>query len=97
MSEVASEAYGPDVHSIEKEAGQQVLEPCYVPYIADEKLLPFREELMLATALYEAPPDFNTRTGYDLRRIVEDQVGVNCENWIGAELGAPLVCSAEID
>lgn len=29
---------------------------------------------MLATALYEEPPNFQTRTGFDLRRIVEDQV-----------------------
>lgn len=29
---------------------------------------------MLATALYEEPPDFKMRTGFDLRRIVEDQV-----------------------
>ena len=29
---------------------------------------------MLATALYEPPADFNTRTGFDLKRIVEDQV-----------------------
>ncbi|XP_062576712.1 transmembrane protein 232-like [Saccostrea cucullata] len=32
-----------------------------------------KEEIMLATALYEEPPDFKTRTGFDLRRIVEDQ------------------------
>lgn len=29
---------------------------------------------MLATALYEEPPNFQMRTGFDLRRIVEDQV-----------------------
>ena len=29
---------------------------------------------MLATALYEPPVDFNVRTSFDLRRIVEDQV-----------------------
>ncbi|XP_050415849.2 uncharacterized protein LOC126829773 [Patella vulgata] len=32
-----------------------------------------REEIMLATALYEEPVGFNTRTSFDLRRIVEDQ------------------------
>ncbi|KAK3085879.1 hypothetical protein FSP39_009975 [Pinctada imbricata] len=32
-----------------------------------------KEEIMLATALYEPPVDFGTRTGFDLRRIVEDQ------------------------
>ncbi|XP_048772983.2 transmembrane protein 232-like isoform X2 [Ostrea edulis] len=32
-----------------------------------------KEEIMLATALYEEPPDFKMRTGFDLRRIVEDQ------------------------
>lgn len=29
---------------------------------------------MLATALYEEPPNFQMRRGFDLRRIVEDQV-----------------------
>ena len=33
-----------------------------------------REEIMLATALHEPPVGFNTRTGFDLNRIVEDQV-----------------------
>ncbi|KAK7503919.1 hypothetical protein BaRGS_00005042, partial [Batillaria attramentaria] len=32
-----------------------------------------KEELDLATSLYEPPVDFNTRTSFDLRRIVEDQ------------------------
>ncbi|KAL4230935.1 hypothetical protein ACF0H5_011309 [Mactra antiquata] len=32
-----------------------------------------KEEIMLATALYEPPVSFNTRTSFDLRRIVEDQ------------------------
>lgn len=32
-----------------------------------------QEEIMLATALYEPPMSFNTRTSFDLRRIVEDQ------------------------
>ncbi|XP_060593523.1 transmembrane protein 232-like isoform X2 [Ruditapes philippinarum] len=32
-----------------------------------------KEEIMLATALYEPSPSFNTRTSFDLRRIVEDQ------------------------
>ena len=36
-----------------------------------------REEIMLATALYEEPPSFQTRTGFDLRRIIEDQVRQN--------------------
>lgn len=34
----------------------------------------FREEILLASALYEPPVSYNTRTGFDLRRIVEDQV-----------------------
>ncbi|ESO94973.1 hypothetical protein LOTGIDRAFT_232123 [Lottia gigantea] len=32
-----------------------------------------KDEIMLATALYEEPVNFNTRTSFDLRRIVEDQ------------------------
>lgn len=32
-----------------------------------------KEEIMLATALYEPPVDFRKRTSFDLRRIVEDQ------------------------
>ncbi|KAL8558461.1 hypothetical protein ACOMHN_052278 [Nucella lapillus] len=32
-----------------------------------------KEEIDLVTALYEPPVDFNTRTSFDLRRIVEDQ------------------------
>ncbi|XP_052278054.1 uncharacterized protein LOC127876689 isoform X2 [Dreissena polymorpha] len=32
-----------------------------------------KEEIMLASALYEPPVTFNTRTSFDLRRIVEDQ------------------------
>ncbi|KAJ8297545.1 hypothetical protein KUTeg_024076 [Tegillarca granosa] len=32
-----------------------------------------QQEIMLATALYEPPVDFNVRTSFDLRRIVEDQ------------------------
>ncbi|XP_067661343.1 transmembrane protein 232-like [Haliotis asinina] len=32
-----------------------------------------KEEIMLATALYEPTVSFNTRTTFDLRRIVEDQ------------------------
>ncbi|XP_060065301.1 transmembrane protein 232-like isoform X1 [Ylistrum balloti] len=32
-----------------------------------------KEEIMLATALYEPPIDFKKRTSFDLRRIVEDQ------------------------
>ncbi|WAQ97990.1 TM232-like protein [Mya arenaria] len=31
------------------------------------------EEIMLASALYEPPVSFSTRTSFDLRRIVEDQ------------------------
>lgn len=41
---------------------------------ADKKMrTSLKEEIMLATALYEEPPNFQTRTGFDLRRIVEDQ------------------------
>ena len=36
----------------------------------------FREEIQLATALYEAPVSVNTRVSFDLRRIVEDQVSI---------------------
>ncbi|XP_076467491.1 uncharacterized protein LOC143298525 [Babylonia areolata] len=32
-----------------------------------------KEEIDLAMSLYEPPADYNTRTGFDLRRIVEDQ------------------------
>ncbi|KAI0211151.1 transmembrane protein 232 [Lamellibrachia satsuma] len=32
-----------------------------------------REEIMLATALYEPPVDYRTRTSFDLMRIIEDQ------------------------
>ncbi|XP_052795602.1 uncharacterized protein LOC128228360 isoform X2 [Mya arenaria] len=32
-----------------------------------------KEEIMLASALYEPPVSFSTRTSFDLRRIVEDQ------------------------
>ncbi|XP_059154117.1 transmembrane protein 232-like [Physella acuta] len=32
-----------------------------------------RQEIDLATALYEKAPDYNTRKSYDLRRVVEDQ------------------------
>ncbi|XP_067839045.1 transmembrane protein 232 [Heptranchias perlo] len=35
--------------------------------------LSLRQELMLAQAGRESPADFNTRTNFDLRRIVEDQ------------------------
>jgi hypothetical protein len=37
-----------------------------------------REEIMLATINQEKPPDFNTRMGFDLKRIVEDQVNIKC-------------------
>ena len=39
---------------------------------------------MLATALYEPPVGFNTRTSFDLRRIVEDQVNVRIKRDIFA-------------
>jgi len=31
---------------------------------------------MLATALYEPPVDYKTRTSFDLMRVIEDQVGI---------------------
>ena len=34
----------------------------------------FREEILLATALYDPPVDYKTRTSFDLMRVVEDQV-----------------------
>ena len=33
-----------------------------------------KEEIQLATALYEPPTSYNTRTSFDLKRMVEDQV-----------------------
>ncbi|XP_042189888.1 transmembrane protein 232 [Callorhinchus milii] len=35
--------------------------------------LTLREEIMLPEAIYQAPPSFNVRTSFDLRRIMEDQ------------------------
>ena len=36
-----------------------------------------RDEISLATALYQPPVSFESKTSYDLRRIVEDQVRKN--------------------
>lgn len=33
-----------------------------------------REEILLASTLYEPPPSYLTRTDFDLKRVVEDQV-----------------------
>ena len=39
-------------------------------------LFVIRQEIMLAAALHEPATTYEDRTGFDLRRIVEDQVGL---------------------
>ncbi|XP_013408487.1 transmembrane protein 232 isoform X2 [Lingula anatina] len=51
----------------------QVIVPKPKPAKKEPLRTTLKEELQLATALYEPPLDFNTRTSFDLKRIVEDQ------------------------
>lgn len=63
----------PYVPPVQKSSPPPKVSPMTTPRQKNQHRTTLKEEIQLATALYEAPVSVNTRVSFDLRRIVEDQ------------------------